>query len=81
MHATSLSKGDLVMYTHYGLAGREPDLQTIFVGVMVLTPLGAEELIGDPRWPASRSSRSPTNGRWTGNAVFLGPYANRNRAG
>ena len=45
-----LSKGDLVMSdTHYGLAGRGTETsKTIFVGVMVLTPLGAEELIGDP---------------------------------
>ncbi|MBR8654657.1 filamentous hemagglutinin family protein, partial [Achromobacter sp. Marseille-Q0513] len=45
-----LSKGDLVMSdTHYGLAGRGTETsKTIFVGVMVLTPLGAEELMGDP---------------------------------
>ena len=37
-----LSKGDLVMSdTHYGLAGRGTETsKTIFVGVMVLTPLG-----------------------------------------
>ena len=44
-----LSKGDLVMSdTHYGLAGRGTETsKTIFVGVMVLTPLGPR-LIGDP---------------------------------
>ena len=45
-----LGKGDLVLAdTHYGLAARASQTtKTIFVGVMVLTPAGAEELFGDP---------------------------------
>ena len=44
-----LSKGDLVLAdTHYGVSGRATETtKTIFVGVMVLTQSGADELFGD----------------------------------
>ena len=52
-----LSKGDLVMSdTHYGLAGRgNRDLQDHLCRRDGADAAGAEELIGDPRWLASRS--------------------------
>ena len=69
-----LSKGDLVMSdTHYGLAGRGTETsKTIFVGVMVLTPLGAEELIGDPSLAGKPIADRRRMAAGLGNDVFLG---------